>query len=157
MLSPWQQVLPVKSVEHLYGNKHRKSHGGGVTWFKDLTVNTLKHGVFFCTLHKVPLQTRKRRFRVNVGQYQEHHKPSRVSSSVCFLSGTILNKKERLCFSASNIFAISDARAVRQEIIWSTDGSILRPLRVRCDIRKSSCVDHPVRSELPDTEQLSLF
>lgn len=59
MPSPWLQILPVKRVEHLYGNKHRESHGGGVTWLKDLTVNALKHGVVFCTLHEVPLQMRK--------------------------------------------------------------------------------------------------
>lgn len=47
---------PVESVEHLDGDEHRQSHGGGVAGLKHLAVNALEHGVLLGALHEVSLQ-----------------------------------------------------------------------------------------------------
>lgn len=53
-------ILPVERIAHLNGDQDGQSHGHGDRGLKDLTVQSVKGRVVFCTLHEMGLGEEKK-------------------------------------------------------------------------------------------------
>lgn len=62
------EALPVESVAHLNGDKHRQSHGHGRSSLKELAVNAGKVLILLVALHEVRLYTREARLLIVLSQ-----------------------------------------------------------------------------------------